>query len=178
MMSNTRKGLLMIKPDWDIFKAKFSENPQNNFEWLCYLLFCVEFGKEFGIFRYKNQSGIETNPVYVDMEFIGWQAKFYETTLSIHKSDLIKTLIKSKRDYSNLTKIIFYTNQEWGQSHNPEKPEQNDPQVKVDIENKAKELDIEIEWRTASFFESPFVAVKNELIVEHFFSFAKILFNS
>ncbi|HWO95639.1 MAG TPA: AVAST type 4 anti-phage nuclease Avs4 [Bacillus sp. (in: firmicutes)] len=163
----------MIKPNWNIFKAKFSENPQNNFEWLCYLLFCVEFGKEFGIFRYKNQSGIETNPVYVDKEVIGWQAKFYETTLSDHKGDLIITLIKSKRDYSDLTKIIFYTNQEWGQSHNPDNPGQNDPQAKVDIESKAKELGLQIEWRTASFFESPFVTIKNELIVQHFFSFEK-----
>ncbi|WPF79099.1 AVAST type 4 anti-phage nuclease Avs4 [Bacillus velezensis] len=160
----------MIKSDWNIFKAKFSENPQNNFEWLCYLLFCEEFGKEIGVFRYKNQSGIETNPVYVNEEVIGWQAKFYETTLSDHKGELIKTLIKSKRDYSDLTKIIFYTNQEWGQSHNPENPEQNDPQSKVDIESKAKELNIQIEWRTASYFESPFVTLKNELIVQHFFS--------
>ncbi|WP_229754234.1 AVAST type 4 anti-phage nuclease Avs4 [Fictibacillus barbaricus] len=162
--------VFLIKPNWNIFKAKFSENPQNNFEWLCYLLFCEEFGKEFGIFRYKNQSGIETNPVYVDKEVIGWQAKFYETTLSDHKSDLINTLIKTKRDYSDLTKIIFYTNQEWGQSH---KSEQNDPQAKVDIESKAKELDLQIEWRTASYFESPFVTIKNELILQHFFSFEK-----
>ncbi|MCY9261662.1 ATP-binding protein [Bacillus haynesii] len=160
----------MLKPNWNIFKAKFSENPQNNFEWFCYLLFCEEFGKSFGIFRYKNQSGIETNPVYVDKEVIGWQAKFYETTLSDHKGDLINTLIKSKRDYLDLTKIIFYTNQEWGQSHNSE---QNDPQAKIDIEIKAKELELQIEWRTASFFESPFVAIKNELIVQHFFSFEK-----
>ncbi|MFF2596471.1 AVAST type 4 anti-phage nuclease Avs4 [Priestia megaterium] len=163
----------MIKPDWNIFKAKFSENPQNNFEWLCYLLFCEEFEKEFGIFRYKNQSGIETDPVYVNKEVIGWQAKFYETTLSDHKRDLIKTLIKSKRDYLNLTKIIFYTNQEWGQSHNPE---QNDPQAKIDIESKAKELDLQIEWRTASFFESPFVTINNKLITQHFFSFKKNIF--
>ncbi|AEP88987.1 AVAST type 4 anti-phage nuclease Avs4 [Bacillus spizizenii] len=163
----------MIRPDWNIFKAKFSENPQNNFEWLCYLLFCEEFGKEFGIFRYKNQSGIETNPISVEKDVIGWQAKFYETTLSDHKSDLISTLIKSKRDYTDLSKIIFYTNGEWGQSHNPRNPEQNDPQAKVDIENKARELDLQIEWRTASFFESPFVTVKNELMVRHFFSFEK-----
>ena len=48
----------MIKPNWDIFKAKFSENPQYNFEWFYYLLFCKEFNKEFGIFRYKNQAAI------------------------------------------------------------------------------------------------------------------------
>ncbi|PFT25286.1 ATPase [Bacillus thuringiensis] len=179
----------MIKPDWNVFKVKFSENPQNNFEWLCYLLFCKEFEKKLGIFRYKNQSGIETNPVNVEKEVIGWQAKFYETTLSDHKSELISTLTKSKRDYSNLTKIIFYTNQEWGQSHkkndssknvgdsmesdsseNIDDSKGNDPKVKIDIEAKAKELNLQIEWRTASFFESPFVTIENELIVQHFFS--------
>ncbi|PEF73157.1 ATPase [Bacillus pseudomycoides] len=182
----------MIKPDWNVFKAKFSENPQNNFEWLCYLLFCEEFEKTIGIFRYKNQSGIETNPVNVDKEVIGWQAKFYESTLSEHKSELISTLMKSKRDYSDLTKIIFYTNQEWGQSHkkndsqakgdNSEKNDskkkvddskKNEPKAKIDIEAKAKELNLQIEWRTASFFESPFVTINNELIVQYFFSWEK-----
>ncbi|WP_066391044.1 AVAST type 4 anti-phage nuclease Avs4 [Neobacillus mesonae] len=166
----------MIKPDWNIFKAKFSENPQSNFEWLCYLLFCVEYGKEFGVFRYKNQSGIETNPISVDKEVIGWQAKFYETTLSDHKGELITTLTKSKRDYPDINKIIFYTNQEWGQSHTSEKPEQNDPQAKIDIETKASQLEIQVEWRTASFFESPFVTLENELIAKHFFSFEKGIF--
>ncbi len=42
----------MIKPNWDIFKAKFSENPQENFEWFCYLLFSIEHNKPFGILRY------------------------------------------------------------------------------------------------------------------------------
>lgn len=163
----------MIKPDWDTFKAKFSENTQGNFEWLCYLLFCLEFGRDYGIFRYKNQSGIETNPITVAEEIIGWQAKFYETTLSNNKNELIATLTKSKRDYPEINKIIFYSNQDWGQSHNPKNPSQNDPQAKIEIENKARELNIQIVWRTASFFESPFVAIENELIVQHFFSLEK-----
>ncbi|RBP01223.1 AVAST type 4 anti-phage nuclease Avs4 [Rossellomorea aquimaris] len=166
----------MIKPDWNIFKAKFSENPQSNFEWLCYILFCKEYGKEFGVFRYKNQSGIETNPISVDKEVIGWQAKFYETTLSDHKGELITTLTKSKRDYPDINKIIFYTNQEWGQSHTSDKPEQNDPQAKIDIDTKASQLEIQVEWRTASFFESPFVTLENEYISKHFFSFKKDIF--
>ena len=98
---------MITKPDWNIFKAKFSENPQSNFEWFCYLLFCVEFGIPLGIFRYKNQSGIETNPVAFENEVIGWQAKFYETTLSGHKIELIEMLKKSKGSYPDLTKIIF-----------------------------------------------------------------------
>lgn len=161
----------MIKPDWKVFAAKFSENPQDNFEWLCYILFCLEFNKKTGIFRYKNQSGIETNPITINEDVIGWQSKFYDTTLSMHKKELIETLEKSKRDYPEINKIIFYTNQEWGQSHIPDKPAQNDPQAKIDIENKANELKIYIEWRTASFFESPFVTMKNELVAKHFFAF-------
>jgi len=53
----------MIKPNWDIFKAKFSENPQDNFEWFCYSLFCKEFKQKKGIFCFKNQSAIEINPI-------------------------------------------------------------------------------------------------------------------
>ncbi|WP_339259802.1 AVAST type 4 anti-phage nuclease Avs4 [Lysinibacillus sp. FSL K6-3209] len=168
----------MIKPDWKVFEAKFSENPQSNFEWLCYILFCLEFKKETGIFRYKNQSGIETNPISMNEDIIGWQAKFYDTTLSAHKKELIESLVKSKRDYPQVNKILFYTNQEWGQSHHFDKPEQNDPQAKIDIETKANELEIRVEWRTASFFESPFVTLENELIAKHFFTFEMSIFQS
>jgi hypothetical protein len=100
----------MIKPNWANFQTKFTDNPQKYFEWFCYLLFCQEFNKTIGIFRFKNQSGIETNPIIVDSEVIGWQAKFYETKLSDHKKDLIEMVTKSIRDYPELTKIIFYTN--------------------------------------------------------------------
>lgn len=161
----------MIKPDWNNFKAKFSENPQNNFEWFCYLLFCKEFNEPVGVFRYKNQSAIETNPIETEGEIVGWQAKFYDTALSNHKNDLISTVIKAKKDYPNITKIIFYTNQEWGQSKGKQ------PQGKIEVEEKAKELSIEINWRTASFFESPFVSIENKIVAQHFFSLDKSIFD-
>ena len=154
----------VIRADWDKFKAKFSDNPQNSFEWFCYLLFCEEYKEKIGIFRYKNQSGIETNPIKKDNEVIGWQAKFYETTLSEHKTELIETIIKSKRDYPDIVKIIFYSNQEWGQGRKG-----NDSQSKIEVEEKAKENNIKIEWRTASFFESPFVTIDNKNLAQHFF---------
>jgi hypothetical protein len=157
----------MIKPNWDIFKAKFSENHQNNFEWYCYLLFCNEFNKIFGIFRYKNQSAIETNPVEKDGQFIVWQAKFYDSALSNHKDDIIDMIERAKRDYPEISKIIFYSNQEWGQYRGSE------PQGKKDADSKAKELRIELEWRTTSFFESHFVVIDNEIISRHFFSLDK-----
>lgn len=161
----------MIKPNWDIFKAKFSENRQNNFEWFCYLLFCKEFNEPVGIFRYKNQSAIETNPIEKEAEIIGWQAKFYDTSLSNHKYDLSSTIEKAKKDYPNITKIMFYTNQEWGQNKG------QDPQGKIDIEKKAKASNVKLEWRTASFFESPFVSIENKIVAQHFFSLDKSIFN-
>ena len=139
----------MIKPNWNIFKAKFSENPHDNFEWFCYSLFCKEFKQEKGIFRFKNQSAIETNSIKYENDIIGWQAKFYDTPLSNHKDELLQTLEKAKRDYPDITKIILYTNQEWGQNKGQK------PQGLVEIEQKANELKIDLEQRTTSFFESP-----------------------
>ncbi|GAB6279150.1 MAG: hypothetical protein STSR0006_11540 [Lentimicrobium sp.] len=161
----------MIKPNWDIFKAKFSENPQLNFEWLCYLLFCKEFKQDKGIFRYKNQSAIETNPIKVDNKVIGWQAKFYDVSLSNHKDEILSTLKRAKRDYPEITKIIFYSSQEWGQNKGQK------PQGLIEIEKRANELNLKVEWKTASFFESHFVCVENEIIAKHFFTFDKSIFD-
>lgn len=158
----------MISPNWNIFKAKFNENPQKNFEWFCYLLFCNEFDKPVGIFRYKNQSGIETNPIKKGNKTIGWQAKFYETRLAENKSELLGTLDKVKRDYPEINKIILYTNQEWGQGRN--KGSNNDPIAKQEVDQKAKDYEIELVWRTASYFESPFVVHSNQEISKYFFS--------
>lgn len=154
----------MIKPNWDIFKAKFSENPQDNFEWFCYLLFCREFKKEKGIFRFKNQSAIETNPIEQDGEVIGWQAKFYETSLSTNKGELVKFVKKAKRDYPSITKLLIYTNKEWAQTKGKV------PKGLIEVENTAKKLEIKLKWNTTSFFESEFVSLNNENISKHFFS--------
>ena len=158
----------IIKPNWDIFKTKFSENPQKNFELFCNLLFCKEFDKPFGIFRYKNQAGLETNPITVDDEIVGWQAKFYDTKLSDNKADLIGTIEKAKKYYPNINRIVFYTNKDWGQGKN-----QNKSQIQLEVEQKATEEGIKLDWRTAYFFESTFVTIDNSLIAKHFFSLDK-----
>ncbi|MCP4748799.1 MAG: ATP-binding protein [Desulfobacteraceae bacterium] len=162
----------MIKPNWDIFKVKFSDNPQNNFEWFCYLLFCKEFNQKFGIFRYKNQSAIETDPIEIEGQFIGWQAKFYETALTQHKADLLGTIKKAKDDYPDVSKIYLYSNTEWTQYRGKKTKAQKE------IESLAKGLDIELRWRTKSYFESEFVTIDNEIISRHFFSSEKSIFNS
>ena len=161
----------MKKPDWKIFKAKFSENPQSNFEWLCYLLFCSEYKKYNGIFRYFNQAGIENEPIKYDKKTIGWQAKYYECSLSKRRNDLIKTIEMSKRHYPSLTTLIIYSNASWGQYKGKA------PKSQIEIEKHAKNLALDIVWQASSFFESPFATIENEIIFNHFFSLNKSIFD-
>ncbi len=162
----------MIRPNWDEFKVKFSGNPQYHFEWFCYLLFCRETNQPHGIFRYKNQSAIEAEPVDIGDDCLGFQSKFYDTTLSSNKSELIKTLEKARRDYPKLTKLYLYTNQEWGQAY----PRKNNPTQKAqksaaqkEIEEKAAKLGINLVWRAASYFESQFVCQTCADLSKYFF---------
>ncbi len=159
--------------NWDNFAAKFSNNKEEAFERLCYILFCKEFNKDIGIFRFKNHAGIETNPIEKEGQFIGWQAKFYSVRLSEHKQDFIASINTTKTRHPLVNKIVFYTNQEFGQN-----PKKTDPQCKTDIENHAKSKGVEIEWRTGSYFESPFVCEQNFSIAQHFFSLNKGILDS
>ncbi|TDJ09138.1 MAG: ATP-binding protein [Deltaproteobacteria bacterium] len=154
--------------NWNNFKAKFNGKEQSSFEWLCYLLFCKEFNKPLGIFRYKNQAGIETNPIESNGHVIGWQAKFYDTRLSEHKEDFIASINTAKNRHPEISKIIFYTNQAFGQDK-----KKTDPKYKKEIGTYAKSKNVIIEWRAASFFESPFVCEENINIAQHFFSLEK-----
>ena len=95
----------MIHPNWDIFSSKFSTEKEAVFEWFAYLLFCREFQLPKGWFGFKNQSGIEKNPIKYKNEVIGFQAKFYSTSLVDHKDDFLQMLVKANRDYQSLTKI-------------------------------------------------------------------------
>lgn len=170
----------MIKPNWNAFKAKFCENPQYHFEWFCYLLFCREQNKPYGVFRYKNQSAIEVEPVVTDNGVIGFQSKFYETALSNHKIELLETLNKTKRDYPTLTKLYLYTNQEWSQAFTPQKFNEikaTKTSAQLDIEALACKLGIELEWRTLSYFESLFVCSDCSDISKFFFIENDSLFN-
>ncbi len=160
----------MIQPNWDIFSAKFSNNQQVIFEWFVYLLFCRELDLPKGWFGFKNQSGIEKNPIEKDGEVIGFQAKFYSTTLSANKDDFLEMLEKAKRDHANLTKILVYTNQFWGQAYSRSDKKMTSPQALIDIESKSKELNIELMWREASFFESEFVCLKHSDLAKYFFT--------
>lgn len=148
----------MIKSNWGVFSAKF-DNKEEIFEWFSYLLFCREFNLPKGWLGFKNQSAIEKKPVEIDTEVIGFQAKFYSTSLSDHKKDFLKMLQKAKRDYPSLTKILIYTNQLWAQVYDRKIKKMVDSQAFTDIKAKAEELGLELVWREASFFESEFVCL-------------------
>lgn len=93
---------MLVTPDWDKFKSKFSDNPQKAFEWFCYLLFCREFGLEKGWMAFHNQSAIETEPASYDGEIIGFQSKFYVVPLSSKKAEMEKMLKGAKKKLSRL----------------------------------------------------------------------------
>ena len=160
----------MIHPNWDLFSTKFSNSKEVVFEWFAYLLFCREFKIPKGWFGFKNQSGIEKNPIEYENEVIGFQAKFYSTSLSDHKDDFLQMLEKANRDYPSLTKILIYTNQLWGQAYSNKEEKMTSPKALLDIENKAQELNISIEWREASFFESEFVTLEHDDLSKYFFT--------
>ena len=159
---------MLVKPDWDVFKAKFHSNPQEYFEWFSYLLFCREFDLDKGWHGYKDQPAVEKEPIERGREVIGFQAKFYQAELSKKKSELVKMLEDAKRHYPQLTKVVFYTNQTWTLNY-PEKVK-SVTQSEKDIEALALSLNIEIDWRTnESFFHSPFVCVTNNDLARYFF---------
>lgn len=159
---------MLVKPDWDVFKAKFHSNPQEYFEWFSYLLFCREFDLDKGWHGYKDQPAVEKEPIKRGEELISFQAKFYQADLSQKKTELTKMLKDARRHYPHLTKIIFYTNQTWTLNY-PEKIK-SVTKTEKDIEALALSLNIEIDWRTnESFFHSPFVCLTNSDLSRYFF---------
>ncbi len=84
----------MQELNWNAFRLKFDGKESKAFEALCYRLFCREFGRSLGIFRYKNQIGIETEPILGHDELIGFQSKFFDHT--INKQEITKSIEKAK----------------------------------------------------------------------------------
>lgn len=161
---------LSYEINWNSFKAKFNGREQNEFERLSYILFCLEHGQKFGIFRYKNQAGIETNPIEVNSHFIGFQSKFYDTKISENESDIKDSIQKAKNKNPNLSKILLYLNKELSESSDKSKQK---PQYQENIEKYAQNLGIEIEWRIPSHFERQLIEPDNHWLWEIFFSLEK-----
>lgn len=164
----------MLEINWNIFKAKFNGKEQGAFENLSYLLFCDEFNQDIGIFRYKNQTGIETEPIEHEGKIIGFQAKFYETKISDNVKDIKDSIDKAKSKNPDINKILFYLNQEFSESISIGKKE---PQYKTNIEEYAGVKGLEIEWRVPSHFERQLARENNTLLAKRFFALDKSTFD-
>lgn len=153
--------------NWKVFNLKYENREQWAFEQMSYLLFCAEFSNRIGLFRYKNQTGIETEPIRKDDVHYGFQAKYYTTTLSQNKTDIIDSIQKAKTKNSQLNVIYLYLNQELSESTNIDGKK---PQYQIDIEQSAQTIGIDVKWRVPSHFERQLSLVENKYISDMFFS--------
>lgn len=156
--------------NWNIFKIKFHQRERIAFESLAYMLFCYEHEIRIGIFRFKNQTGIETEPIEYKGETVGFQAKYFDTKLSDNKYDIIDSLQKAKTKNTVLDKILIYTNQEHSESRGKTKKK---PAYLVAIEDAADKLKIKIEWRVNSHIEKQLSVSENAYLCDWFFETGK-----
>ncbi len=156
--------------NWNAFKTKFNGNEHTMFEHLAYHLFCSEHKTPIGLMGYKNRGGIEKEPIFVDKDCIGFQAKFYNTKISCNKKDIIDSIEKAKNRNPNLTKIFIYLNQEFSESS---KSAKKDPRYKVEIESIAKNIGIDVVWKMPSHFEIQLSNPTNKYMYEYFISLEK-----
>lgn len=157
----------MTEINWSNFQSKFNGRERAAFEQLAYMLFCHEFDRRIGVFRFKNQTGIETEPVAMEGVVTGFQAKYFETSVGENKTDIIDSIRKAKSKNPTLDKILLYVNRELSESRSKLKKK---PSYQTDIEEAASAVSVEIEWRVPSHFEIQLSAPENEYLAHHFFS--------
>jgi hypothetical protein len=153
--------------NWKIFGLKYDNRETWAFEQMSYLLFCAEFNSRIGLFRYKNQTGIETEPIEKDGKHYGFQSKYYTTSIAVNKDDIIDSIKKAKSKNKQLDEILFYINQELSESTTKSKKK---PQYQLDIEKAAKTEGINIQWRVPSHLELQLSLPDNKYINDIFFS--------
>ncbi|PHR46545.1 MAG: hypothetical protein COA32_10395 [Fluviicola sp.] len=158
----------MKELNWNIFELKFNGKQQAAFERMAYGLFCSRFNKENGIFAYKNQVGIETEPIDVNGRWVGFQAKYLEPSVSFssRKQKFINSLEKTVGKNPNLHEIYFYVNKPFSES---KIKGQKKPKYQIEIEEKAKDLEVKINWQVPSQIEMQLSNSKNIEITREFF---------
>lgn len=133
--------------NWKIFGLKYDNRETWAFEKMSYLLFCAEFDIRIGLFRYKNQTGIEAEPIETDGKYYGFRSKYYTTSIAVNKDDIIDSIKKAKS--------------------------KKNPQHKLDIEKAAKTEGINIQWRAPSHLELQLSLPDNKYIDDIFLVLTK-----
>lgn len=150
--------------NWNYFKTKYNQREQWAFENMAYFLFCSENDCPLGIFAYKNQPGIETEPIEKDGEFIGFQAKYYDS-ISNNKKDIKDSIDKAKEYYPSISHLLFYINSKFSKDTRAK----STPKYKTEIEEYAQSKNIIIKWRVPSHIEYQLLQPKNKWIKDIFF---------
>jgi tRNA A37 threonylcarbamoyladenosine biosynthesis protein TsaE len=153
--------------NWKIFGLKYDKRETWAFEQISYLLFCAELDDRIGLFRYKNQTGIETEPIKKGGKFYGFQAKYYTTSILDNKDDIIDSIKKAKSKNKDLDEIFLYINQELSESTSKSKKK---PQYQIDIEETAKVEGVKLQWRVPSNFELQLSLPENKYLYDIFFN--------
>lgn len=150
--------------NWKSFGEKFDQREQWAFEQMSYFLFCAELDNYIGAFRYKDQPGIETEPIEREGILYAFQAKYYGTKISQKKKDIIDSIKKSDNKDSKPNVLLLYVNQELSKNR-----EGNKPKYQIDIEQAGQNIDIKIEWRVLSHLEYQLAQIQNKWIFDIFF---------
>lgn len=139
----------LVKVNWDRFKGRFNGTAQSGFKQACYIMFCQEYNHPNGIFRYFNQPGIDTEPIDHEGSCIGFRAGFFLNGIGGKKKIFIRWITLAKKGSPRLDRILFYLPCEFR-----EDSKGNPPKYKIEIEDHARNLGIEIEWRTLKHIEA------------------------
>ena len=151
--------------NWNLFGARFDQEEQWAFENMAYFLFCSENECSLGLFRYKNQPGIETEPIEKDGVLIGFQAKYYKADLNKKKKDIKDSIDEAKSYHPSISTLVFYLNAEFSKNVKTK----SDPQYKTEIERYADSKNIKIDWRVPSQIEFQLAQPRNKWIKDIFF---------
>lgn len=153
--------------NWNKFAIKNENKEEWAFEQMAYLLFCSEFDNNVGLFRYKNQTGIETEPLKKDGKLYGFSAKYYEVKVKDRKQEIIEAVTKAKNKNPSLDTIHFYINKELSESSLKETKKAS---YEVEIDEACEKLGVLLEWRVPSHFELQLALPKHKYIRDLFFS--------
>lgn len=153
--------------NWNIFCLKYDKREEWAFEQMSYLLFCAEHNNRIGLFRYKNQAGIETEPLLKNDKLLGFQSKYYTTSIATNKGDIIDSIKKAKEKNGELDELYFYINQECSESTAKNKKK---PTYQQEIETTAENLGIKLIWRVPSHLELQLSLPENNYIFDLFFN--------
>lgn len=158
----------MTEINWSIFEVKFSGKQQAAFERMAYALFCSQFNLTNGIFACKNQIGIETEPIEIDGEFIGFQAKYIgmSVPVSSKKKAIVNSIEQAKKKNPKLNEVYLYLNKSFSESRSVDRKL---PKYIEDIEKKAEELKLKIVWQVPSQIEKQLSLSINLNIAQEFF---------